>query len=323
MIVAHLDRENFESHIITEQNLHLLKEALWIDLLTPSKNEEYLVEQTLGLDIPTREEMAKLELSHRLYKENNVAFMTASIISHSDTTEPLLDPVSFVLTESQLITVRYEDPKIFSFFVDQQIKTTNQQREASKLLVELLEAHINRLSDILELISRNLDDYSKTIFKPYHHNTKGPNYLAHMQQIGLNGNMNTKALESLLALHRLVPYFQQTAASRLTQDSQSRLATLLADIIALSEHSNFMANKITFLLDATLGMIYIQQNNIIKIFSIAAVIFLPPTLVSSIYGMNFNIISELSWKYGYLYALIIMLFVSWIPYQYFKRRKWL
>ena len=144
-----------------------------------------------------------------------------------------------------------------------------------------------------------------------------------MQQIGANGDLNTKARESLLTFNRLMGYFTQTVSSRIDNEDQIRLASLIKDIASLNDHANFLSTKINFLLDATLGLVNIEQNNIIKIFSVAAVIFLPPTLIASIYGMNFHFIPELSWKYGYLFSIFLIILAAWFPYKYFKYRKWL
>ena len=144
-----------------------------------------------------------------------------------------------------------------------------------------------------------------------------------MQELGSNGDLNAKAWESLASLNRLNGFFGQAAASELDEDIRSRLMTLTRDISALRDQVKFLTSKINFLLDATLGMVNIEQNNIIKIFSIAAVIFLPPTLIASIYGMNFNVMPELNWYYGYPLSIGIMLLSGWLPYKYFKLKKWL
>lgn len=323
MIVAYLDLENFESHAITEKNKHLLKQAIWIDLLSPSRDEESLVEKCLDLDVPIREEMTEIELSSRLYKEKDSVFMTASIIYHSDTPEPRIDPVSFVLTKDQLITVRYIEPKTFKFFAKRLKKMSKSKRTAPILLAELVEANIDRLADVIEVIGRHLDEYSKVIFKPQSDDADRPDYMEYMKQIGLSGDLTTKVRESLFTFHRLIPYFQQVAEKRIGAEHNERLTTLIKDMVELIDHINFLSNKVTFLLNATLGMVNIEQNNIIKIFSVAAVIFLPPTLIASVYGMNFHFMPELSWKYGYAFAMTLMVLAGWLPYKYFKWRKWL
>ena len=191
------------------------------------------------------------------------------------------------------------------------------------LLIELLDVTVDRLADILELVGARLEEYSKIIFQPQDNTTAKLNYQKLMQEIGANGDLNTKARESLVTFNRLISFLAQTAGSRVDTEGQLRLATLGKDIVSLSDHANFVSSKINFLLDATLGMVSIEQNNIIKIFSVAAVIFLPPTLVASIYGMNFQFMPELMWKYGYIYSIGMIIIAAWLPYKYFKHRKWL
>jgi magnesium transporter len=323
MLLAYLNQKKFEPHEVTRENQISLKEALWIDLLSPSKEEETLVEQGLGLDIPTHEEMAEIEISSRLYKENGTTFMTATMLAQSDSPDPKLGPVTFVLTQQQLITIRYIEPQAFILASSHLRKLDTLPNEASTLFIELLDATIDRLADILELVGHRLDDYSKTIFRPLNNTMAKLDYRHLMQQIGANGDLNTKARESLATFNRLITFFAQTAGARLDNEEQLRLATLSKDINSISDHAHFLSTKINFLLDATLGLVSIEQNNIIKIFSVAAVIFLPPTLVASIYGMNFHFMPELSWKYGYLLAISMILFAAWVPYKYFKHRKWL
>lgn len=321
MIIAYLKQNKFIPQEITIENQALLKEAIWIDLLIPSKEEEAQVEQQLGLDIPTREEMGEIELSSRLYKESDTLFMTASMIALSDSPDPLFDPVTFVLTQRQLITIRYIQPQSFKLF-SSQLKKLDTQIDATTFFICLLDATVDRLADILELVSRRIDEYSKTIFRPQDDNVK-LDYRKLLQQIGTNGDLNTKARESLLTFNRLIAFFTQTMNAKIDNDGQLRLASLSKDISSLNDHANFLSTKVNFLLDATLGLVNIEQNNIIKIFSVAAVIFLPPTLIASIYGMNFQFIPELSWKYGYLFSVGLILLAAWLPYKYFKYRKWL
>ena len=323
MILIPLSLKTCEPQAITTENQVLLKEAIWIDLLFPSKEEEAQVEQCLDLNIPTRDEMVEIELSSRLYKENGILFMTATMIAQSDSPDSKLDPVTFILTDYQLITIRYIEPQAFKIVASRLKKFDKTHNSATSLLLELLDAAIDRLADTLELVGRRLDEFSKIIFRPPHRTTVKPDYQQIIQQIGVNGDLNTKARESLVTFDRLITFFGKIAGLRIDQESQVRLATLSKDIASLSDHTNFLSTKINLLLDGTLGMVSIEQNNIIKLFSVAAVIFLPPTLVASIYGMNFHFMPELSWKYGYLVSIGLMGLVAWLPYKYFKYRKWL
>lgn len=322
MIIAYVKKEKFSAYQINNDNLSLVNEALWLDLISPTKLEESQIEEILGVDIPTREDMVEIELSSRLYKENDTLFMTTGMIAQSDTVNPVLDPVSFVLTPKQLITIRYIEPQSFKLFISNLKKVGAIHSIASSFLIDLLDAHVDRLADILEFLGKRLDEYSKTIFAA-NHNTVKLNYHQLMHQIGVNGDLNTKARESLVTFNRLITFFSLTADATIDNAEKQRLATLAKDIASLSDHANFLSAKVNFLLDATLGLVNIEQNNIIKIFSVAAVIFLPPTLIASIYGMNFHFIPELSWKYGYLFAISLILIAAWLPYKYFKYKKWL
>jgi magnesium transporter len=327
MIVAHINRQNLESHDISMQNQHLLKEAVWIDMLSPTKEEKALVDRILNLDIPTSEDMVKIELSRRLYRENGVLFMTSTMISNSDTDQAQLDPVSFVLTNTQLITVRFVDPKTFAIFTAQLKAIDASQYTAPILLAELLKAAVNRLADILAIVGQHLDDYSTSIFAPAVKRGPKTDYRKSMRELGYCANLGTKGRESLLAFDRLISFLQQFAGARVDEDHGERLTTIAKDIHALSSHAEFLTNKINYLLAATLGNVNITQNNIIKIFSIAAVIFMPPTLIASIYGMNFDRAShfnmpELGWKYGYVYSLTIMIISPFLLFRFFKSRGW-
>lgn len=307
------------SLVLGTRSIELLNDAVWIDLVNPSFQEEQILEKHLNLNIPTRDEMREIELSSRLYKSQDTLYMTASMIAHSDSLDPKQDAVTFVLTREKLITIRYIEPQAFNLFV---ARLTNLNVSPAQLLIELLEASVDRLADILEAVSHRLDSQSKTIFQSASANQI--DYKAFMQQIGLNADLNSKIGESLLTFNRLVTFFAQSEESNTKNHKHSlQISTLAKDITALSDHTAFLSTKVAFLLDATLGMINIDQNAIIKIFSVAAVIFLPPTLIASIYGMNFQFMPELSWKYGYIFAAVLMAFASWLPYKYFKYRKWL
>ncbi|MBI2785117.1 MAG: magnesium transporter CorA family protein [Legionella longbeachae] len=320
MIIASQFIDHWIQKEINKSNTNLLNDSLWIDLVNPSQEEEALMEHHLGLNIPTREEMLEIELSSRLYKENDVLFMTANMIAQSDSISPNQDPVTFLITKKQLITIRYIEPQAFKLFISRLNKMKYIDNAAS-LLTELLDVTIDRIADILELINHQLESISKSIFQQ--NGTSNRNYQQLLQQLGINGELTSKIVESLISFNRLIPFFEQYSIIKIEDNEHLRLHTLSKDISSLNEHATFLSHKISFLLEATLGMVQIEQNAIIKIFSVAAVIFLPPTLIASIYGMNFHFMPELSWKFGYLIAFLLMLLSSWLPYRYFRYRKWL
>lgn len=318
------DQSNgLKAYPLTADNQALLQEALWIDLLFPSKSEEEMVEKYLSLNLPTRDEMQEIELSSRLYIEDKALFMTTSMLAQGESPQPQYDTVTFVLTEKRLITIRYIEPQAFRLFIS---KLPNLKLgEATCVLTGLLEATVERLADILESVGRRLEQYSKMIFRP----EQTPStelkldYQQLLQQLGMNEDINTKIRESLISFSRMLVFFAQTTQLVIDKECQSRLDILSKDIMALKDHANFLSGKVNFLLDASLGFINIEQNKIIKIFSIAATIFLPPMLTASIYGMNFHDMPELSWHWGYPGAIVLMLLSAWLPYKYIKFRKWI
>lgn len=308
---------------IDNSNTSLLNNAVWIDLLTPSKEEENLIERHLNMELPTREEISEIEISSRLYKSNNILFMTANILAQSDSIDPKYDAVSFILTPSKLITIRYVEPQSFQLF-NLQLQKITDVFQPSDFFIGLVRATIDRLADVLEAVGSRLDYYSKYIFHPHGDTSEQTlDYQQLMRSIGTNGDLNSKAHESLVSFELLITFFEQAINSRIDAEQHLQVSLISKDIRALSNHANFISNKVNFLIDATLGMINIEQNKIIKIFSVAAVIFLPPTLIASIYGMNFKFIPELDWHLGYFFAVTLMVISAWLPYKYFKYRKWL
>lgn len=294
---------------------------IWLDLFCPTPEEEHAVEAHLGMDIPTREEMGEIEISNRLYQQNGHLFMTATLLTRFDSNEPENEAVTFILCEKRLITVRYTDPLPFRSFPALLLKSES-MTHACDLFAGLLEAIINRAADILEIIAGKTDAITKRIFVTPSQDCPPPNYQEALIRIGLDGDIAAKARESLTTLWRLTAYAHQNGKC-LTPEMDAQMDAHTKDISALIDHATFLSSKLTFLLDATLGMISIDQNNIIKIFSIAAVIFLPPTLVASVYGMNFHYMPELNWKFGYPMALGFMVTAAVLPLWYFRRKKWL
>lgn len=325
MITAYLKDQYLKSQVVSTNNKEILNNAVWIDLLCPTFEEEALVEQFLGIGIPTREELQEIELSSRLYKIKGSIFMTGTIIAKSEGNETKADAVTLILMNDVLVTVRYIEPQSFAQFISRLNRITPEHYTPIHLVIEFLEAVVDKLADILERVGHQIDEVSQLIFRPMGKQSSRQNldYTQLLQTIGINGDLNTKVQESLLSFNRLITFFEQTCVLRLDPEETSRLITLNKDINSISNHANFVSNKIIFLLDATLGMVNIEQNYIIKIFSIAAVILLPPTLVASIYGMNFQFIPELSWPWGYPFSICVMIISALIPYFYFKRRNWL
>jgi len=298
--------------------------CVWVDLLEPTLAEERAVERLLAIDVPSREEMREIETSNRLYEENGTLYMTATVVTKIDTDRPESAAVTFILTHNRLITNRYVDPLPFRRFVAYAERHPQAATTAPGILAGLLESIIERTADVLERVGLGLDDLSASVFAPAKKGgTRARDLRGVMERIGRDGDLTSKARESLVTLARQLTFIQQSAAAQLPNELRSRYRSMSRDVLALSDHASFVANKSSFMLQATLGLINIEQNNIIKIFSVAAVVFLPPTLIASIYGMNFHLMPELDWLLGYPFAISLMLCSAILPYLYFKRRGWL
>jgi magnesium transporter len=314
------------------------RRAVWIDLCEPTPEEEQVLEAALGLDIPTREEMQAIELSSRLYKEGNVLYLTATVLVKAQIERPESAAVTFILMPEQLVTLRYETPMAFQAFRARREANLQSYRTSYDILVGLIDAIIERIADILEGVGADLDQISLEVFNadPTSATTTKSSvrvrarkvaqrdFVEVLRRIGLNSDLVSRARESLVSFTRLVAFFRETQKDTpAAAEALTHLKTVATDLNSLSDHATFLAGKVNFVLDATLGMINNEQNRIVKIVSIAAVVFLPPTLVASIYGMNFELMPELKWVAGYPFAIVLMVISAVLPYVWFKRKGWL
>lgn len=295
-------------------------DAIWYDLLTPTPEEIKHIETLLNLHIPSLEEMLEIEESSRLYEANKIVYMTSTIVTHADMETATLAPVSFIMTKTALITVRYNDPKPFQVFAKKILK--NGYHQAETVFLGLMDTIVERMADILEMNASDIDLISKQIFTDQ--KLRGQIHMQEiLQHIGEAGDLNSKVRASIGTLDRQLIFYLNQTFEDTDKKFHTKLITIQKDIKSLSEFLSFLFHKIDFLLNATLGYTNIEQNNTIKILSVAAVIFLPPTLIASIYGMNFQTLPELNWRFGYPLALALMALSTFIPYLYCKKKGWL
>ena len=303
----------------------ITEQAIWIDLLNPKREEEIKVERALKIGVPTREEQQEIEASSRLYQENGAHFMTATVLYQTETVEPVTTPITFILAGNRLITLRYAEPRAFSIFSARCRKPDQSLASGTAVLIGLIETIVDRMADFIERIQGEVEQLSHSIFEMKGGTaTRQRRFDVVLKSIGREGELTSRARESTHSLGRLLTFLTQASNER-KEDKllKARIRTAARDVVSLADHVSYLSNKIVFLLDATLGMINIEQNNIIKIFSIAAVVLLPPTLVASVYGMNFEYMPELKWAFGYPLALLLMVASAVLPYLFFKRRGWL
>src|SRR5216683_4533481 len=286
----------------------LPESAVWIDLVKP-----------------TREDMQEIEISSRLYIENGARYMTATLMCAADTENPRTTAVTFILANHRLVTVRYDEPKPFVLVENKLARSCSPAITGEMVLMELLDAVIDRNADILERAGSDMDTISHDIFEPEGAARTGhaKRYSDILIAIGRKGDLTSKVRESLVSIGRVVTFVAAAVDVKWSKDMREQLKTMQRDVMSLTDHASYLSDKITFVLDAMLGVVNLEQNNIIKLFSVMAVVLMPPTLIASIYGMNFKIMPELEWTHGYSYALVAMLLAAVGPYVFFKWKKWL
>lgn len=304
--------------------------TVWIDLLRPDESERAHVGALTGCDLPTREEMKEIEASSQLYTEGEAIYMTSPIIARADSPHPEQGELTFVLTPRHMITVRFNEPRSVTTFAARTMRQPELLAGAESALLGLLDAVIDRVADVLELVGGRIDGLSARVFddsldsKGFGSAAKKPDELQDvLRGIGRAGDLTHKVRDCLAGLDRLVAFLTSVSAGRLSKEQKTALKTMTRDLRSLNEHAGFLAHEANFLLDATLGLINIEQNAIIKIFSVVAVALMPPTLIASAYGMNFKHMPELDWEFGYPMALMLMVLSAVVPLWYFRRRGWL
>jgi magnesium transporter len=316
-----------DGSIIDANTQRIPDHATWIDLEEPTHEEEKLVERCIEVGVPTQAEMAEIEPSSRLYEENGALYMTVSALRGLDEHHPTTTPIGFVLAHNRLVTVRYATPKPIRTFENHARRDPDLVRDGPTALVRLLDAIIDRLADEIEQISGTMEELSQEIFQEQQDERRIPaeKLTALLTRIGRAQTLLTKIRYSAVSTLRMLSFFGGTnrAHEESATELRHHLASLTTDVTSLSEHASFLSDNLTFLLDASLGLISIEQNAAMKLFSWAAVVFLPPTLIAGVFGMNFRHMPELDWYYGYPMSLVVMLITAVGPYLYFKKRGWI
>jgi len=304
-----------------------LLQAIWIDLYQPGAEEIALVEQALGLELPTEADLSEIESSSRIYIENGALFLSMPLVTQVETS-PRMAPIGFVLTRTHLISIRFEPSRVFDQFIARLPQTEMADQTGVRILTGLLEAIIDRIADVMERIRSELDGISHAIFVDDPTKRSGPRMQEDelrrvLQTVGRAGDLTSRMRDSLLGVGRIVPYLRTAAEEFLPNDLKNRLRTLRQDISSLNDYDVHLTNKVQFLLDATLGFISIAQNNIMKVFTITSVAGIPPVLLAGIWGMNFKNIPELDWTLGYPMALVAIVLSGLAPLYWFRRRGWI
>ncbi len=295
----------------------------WFDLLNPTEEERLLAQQLTGLRMPTRAEIEEIESSSRVYTEGDNFYLSTPLVRRTGETS-FSAPVGFVLSRDRLVTIRYTDYAVFETVGERVAKSTVPQA-GSDIMLLLLEAIIDRIADLLEMCGHDLDNISKRVFQAQDGsgNNIDRKLRGLLMEVGSKADLVSGIRDSLLGLQRVIAYLGEHHPCVDRERFSAQLALLVRDIASLNDYDGQLNTKVQFLLDATLGFINIEQNNGIKILTVVSIVGIPPTLIASIYGMNFKNIPELNWSFGYWYALGLMSLTILVPMIWFWRKGWL
>lgn len=299
-----------------------LTQALWVDLYRPQPPQIATVE-ALGVEVPSLADMEEIEISSRIYREEGVDYLTLVLPGLSDSREPVIGPVTFILTPARLITVRHHAHRPFETYPTRADKVGFGCGDADRLFLSLVDEIVGRLADILEGSGRALDEVARVVYAEGNP-SQAEGLQAALRRIGREGEQIARVRLSLLTIERAISWYGQAVleGSR-AKGLKDPVKALMRDVRALEVHSDHLSGRVALATDATLGMINLSQNQTIKIVSVVAVVFLPPTVIASAYGMNFANMPELDWRFGYPMAIGLMLASAIGTYLFFKWRNWL
>ena len=292
--------------------------ALWIDVYRPLPDQVAAV-AALGIEVPTLEDMEEIEMSNRLYREAGADFMTVVLPGQAPDGTQVSGPVTFILTKGRLVTVRHHAPRPFDTFPERADRSSTGCGSNLRVFLGLVEEIVARLADHLEIAGKALDQVAAQIFGD------GPGQLrAALEGIGQQGEMLAKVRLGLLTVERMLSIFGVWAEDHGEGPAlKGHVKGLMRDIQALEVHVDFLSGRVSLATDTTLGMVNLEQNKTVRIVSVVAALYLPPTLIASIYGMNFDRMPELQQAWGYPAALVAMVASAVATWAYFRWKRWL
>jgi magnesium transporter len=303
-----------------------LPEAIWIDLLNPSEEEKSSVERTLDIKVPNEASLSEIEASSRLISEQGKLYLSSPAVRVDENEEASLTPIGFIIGPQTLVTVRFWPLPIFDS-VAKRVQTDESLQNGMCVFTALLEAMVDRGADVLEHLGATSDALSKEIFRGGLVRSKKPVRSSRrlreaLQKIGTMAERLARARDVLLGIQRIAAFAGDIGNEWVTPQSRKRLDSVSKDVLSLSDYETRLSDKIQLLLDAVLGFINIQQNDLFKILTIVSVVGVPPTILVGIWGMNFKVMPELNWTWGYLFAWLAIIASGLLPLVWFKRRGW-
>lgn len=288
--------------------------VIWIDMITPTLEEVKAVESTFNINFPTKQESEEIELSSRYWEEDNRIEINSYFLIN-DNGHAFNETVSFILQGKLLISIRYKDLASFSAFIKRLLASPKEFRNGYSIFCQIIDIRIDADADTIENLSKEITKIRKHVFTDYSNDDEEI-----LEKISTFEDLNMKIRENLTDKHRILSSLLK--CEKYT-DEKNEIPIMLKDIRSLIDHTNFNFERLDYLQNIFIGVLSIEQNKVIKIFTIVNVVFLPPTLIASIYGMNFHFMPELSWDYGYLVSIGLMILSSVTPIVIFKKKGWI
>lgn len=295
------------------ENIEDKSSVIWIDMLLPTTAEVKAVEELFDMKFPTKQESEEIELSSRYWEENNRIEINSYFLIN-DRKDPVNETVSFILQGHLLISVRYKNLVSFSTSSKKLLASPREYKNGYSIFCQIIDIRIDADADIIEDLSKNIAHIRKQAFNDEINNENI------LEQMSLFEDLNMKIRENLTDKQRIL---NSLLKSQKFVDDKSDLPIMIKDIRSLIDHTNFNFERLDYLQNIFVGLLSVEQNKVIKIFTIVNVIFLPPTLIASIYGMNFSIMPELNWDYGYIFSIGVMILSSITPIAIFKHKGWI
>ena len=309
-----LSQVNIESRDDLERST-----PIWVDLTDPSDEERDWVRSIYGVTLPDEDEVKDIEASARYYEgDGGELHLRSDFLLEEDEGESRVVTVAFILAKDMLFSMHNDDLPVFRLVRMRARSRPGSIGDFKDVLLDLYATDVEYSADALEGVYQNLEEVSRSVLQKEFSDADAAESLSAMaREEDLNGRIRRNMMDT----RRAVSFLMRGRLLSAEQFDEAR--QILRDIESLDGHTAFLFEKINFLMDATVGFININQNKIIKIFSVASVVFLPPTLIASIYGMNLRILPELNWSFGYPFAMLLMIASAITPFWYFRKRGWL
>ncbi|WP_210527201.1 magnesium transporter CorA family protein [Rubellimicrobium arenae] len=301
-----------------------LREAIWVDLYRPQPEQAAKVQAELGIDVPTLADMEEIEISNRFYREDGNDFMTVILPGQTPDGTQSSGPVTFILMPGRLVTVRHHAPRPFETFAARADRSSTGCGSHIRLFLGLVEEIVSRFADLLEATGHVLDAIAARVYAGTNEALTSDELEDALRSTGRQGEVVARVRLGLLTVERMLSVFSLWTDDRdQSGNLKPYVKSMMRDMQALEVHADFLSGRVGLATDTTLGMVNLSQNQTVRIVSVVAVLFLPPTLIGTVYGMNFHNMPELDWPWGYPVALALMVLSAVGTWAYFKWRGWL